>query len=143
MASSSAATQNSASIVFDSRPSEDLATGPVHDRNEVEEATPHLDIGYIRTPDLVRPINAQVPQQIRIDLVLRVRLARLRTLIDRRQAHLGHQSTDAMAPNTPAIAPQMTCHLARAVPGRLQELLVNQPQQSERLFALRTGLTVE
>jgi hypothetical protein len=96
--------------VFDSRQARTLRLAQ-SDRNEVEEAAPHLDVGYIRTPDLVRTVNAQVPQQIRVDLVLWVRLARLRTLIDRRQAHLGHQPADTMAPNAPALPPQMACHL--------------------------------
>jgi hypothetical protein len=55
----------------------------------------------IRTPDLVRLVDGQMPQQIRIDLVPRMRLARLRVLVDRRQAHLRHQPTDPMAANAP------------------------------------------
>jgi len=71
-------------------PSENLAARPVHNGDEVEEAALHRNVGHIRTPHLVRLIDGQVAQQIRIDLVLRVRLAGLRALIDRRQARLGH-----------------------------------------------------
>src|ERR1039458_7653169 len=109
----------------------------------VEEAAPHRDVGDIRTPDLVRLVDGQMPQQIRIDLVPRMRLARLRVLVDRRQAHLGHQPTDMVAPNAPAVASQVSRHLPRAVPGRLQELLVEEAHQPERLFALRCRFTVE
>src|SRR5215207_5312433 len=48
-----------------------------------------------------------------------------------------------MAPNAPAVAPQMTCHLPRAVPRCLQELLVDETHQPQRLFALRCRFTVE
>ena len=37
----------------------------------------------------------------------------------------------------------MSRHLSRAVPGRLQELLVDATHQPKRLFALRRRLTVE
>jgi hypothetical protein len=56
-----------------------------------------------------------MPKKIRMDLVPRMRLAGLRMLINRRQAHLGHQPTDAVATNAPAVAPQMSRHLTRAV----------------------------
>ena len=75
--------------------------------------------------------------------MLRMRFAGLWALVDRRQAHLEHQTTDAMAPNAPAVAAQMPCHLSRPVPGRLQELLVDETHQPQRLLALHRRLTVE
>ena len=36
--------------------------------------------------------------------MLRMRFTGLRALVDRRQAHLQHQTTDAMAPNAPTVA---------------------------------------
>ena len=75
--------------------------------------------------------------------MLRMRLAGLRTLVDRRQAHLEHQTTDAMAPNEPANAPQLPYHLSRAVPRRLKELFVDETHQPQRLFVRRCRLTVE
>src|SRR6202035_2794305 len=108
-----------------------------------QEASAHRDVSHICAPDLVRPVDGQIPPQIRIGLVLWMRLARLRALVDRRQTHLEHQTTDAMAPTAPAVAAQMPRHLPRAVPGRLQELLVDETHQSQRLFILRCRLTVE
>ena len=78
-----------------------------------------------------------------MDLVPRMRLADLGMLINRRQAHLGHQPTDAVATNAQAVAPHMSRHLTRAVPRRLQELLVDQTHQSERRFILHRGTTIE
>src|SRR4029079_12327755 len=124
-------------------PSQDLAARPVHDRHQGEEPPPHLDVGYVRAPDLVLPLDRQVAQQIRIDLVLRMRLTGLGPLIDRRQAHPGHQPTDAMAPDATAVAPQMPRHLPRAVPGRLQELLVDETHQKQVLSAVWRGFAVE
>jgi hypothetical protein len=60
-----------------------------------------------------------------------------------RQAHLQHQTTDAMAPDAPTVATQMPRHLSRAVPGRLQELLIDETHQHQVLGALRHGLAVE
>lgn len=64
-------------------PGQNLPAGPVHNRHEVEEPSSHRDISHVGTPDLVRLLDGQMAQQIRIDLVLRVRLAGLRMLIDR------------------------------------------------------------
>ena len=49
MASSSAMTQKSASIVFDYRPAKTF-----HDRDQVQEASAHWDVGHVCAPDLVR-----------------------------------------------------------------------------------------
>ena len=48
-ASSSAATQNSHRVRYP--PSQNLAARPVHDRDEVEEASTHLDVGDVGAPD--------------------------------------------------------------------------------------------
>jgi len=72
-----------------------------------------------------------------------MRFAGLRPLIDRRKAHPGHQPANAMAPYAPAVATQMPRHLPRAVPGRLQELLVDETHQHQVLGAVRRRLAVE
>lgn len=70
-------------------PSQNLAAEPVHDGDQVQEASAHRDVGYVCAPDLVRPVDGQMPQQIRIGLVPRMWLTGLRALVDRRQTHLG------------------------------------------------------
>src|SRR4051794_13458040 len=72
-----------------------------------------------------------------------MRRAGLWPLIDRRQAHLEHQPPHAVAADAPIVAPQMPCHLSRAVPRRLQELLVNETHENQVLSALRRRLTVK
>jgi hypothetical protein len=124
-------------------PGQDLAAGPVHDRDQVKEAAPHRDVGHVGAPHMVRLIDGQMPKQIRIDLVSRMRLTGLRMLVDRRKTHLGHQPADAMTTNAPAVATQVPGHLTRTVPRCLQELLVDQTHQSKRCLALHRRLTVE
>jgi hypothetical protein len=68
-------------------PGQHLAGCPVHDRHQVEEATTHGDVGHIGAPHVVRSLDRQFAQQLWIDPVLRVRIARARPLVDRRQLH--------------------------------------------------------
>src|SRR5580658_2219151 len=88
-------------------PRQNLAAEPVHDRDQVQEASTHRDVGHVCTPDLVRPIDGQMAKQIWPYPMLRMRFARLRTLVDRRQTHLEHQTTNPMTPNAPTVAAQM------------------------------------
>src|SRR6202050_2387132 len=143
MAFSSAVTQNSASIVLDSRHARTLRLNQSMIATRYRKPPTHRDVGHVCTPDLVRPIDGQMAKQIWPYSMLRMRFTRLRTLVDRRQAHLEHQPTDAMAPNAPTVTPQMPCHLPRAVPRRLQELFVDETHQPQCLFALRRRLTIE
>lgn len=69
-----------------------LAGCPVHDRHQVEEAPTHGDVCQIGAPDEVGPLDRQLAQQIRVDPVLPVRIARAWPLVDRRQPHLPHQA---------------------------------------------------
>ena len=111
-ASFKASTQNSASMLLDSRHAKDLATVPVHDGNKVQEAPPHWDIGDVRAPDLVRTVNHDVPQQIRPDFMLRVLFAGIGLLVDWNQPHETHQSPDTMATTLVIIALHVPRHLA-------------------------------
>src|SRR6476659_10439114 len=52
-------------------PRQHLARGPIHYRNQIQKAAPYRYIRDVRTPDLVWPVNHHLPQQIRIDLVVR------------------------------------------------------------------------
>jgi hypothetical protein len=58
-------------------PSQNLPARPVHYRDEVEEAAPHRNVGHVGAPDMVWLFDGQMSQQIRTDLVLRMRLAGL------------------------------------------------------------------
>ena len=64
---------------------------PIDDGDQVHEPFGHRAKGNITRPDLVRPLDAQVPQEVRVNLVSLARLARSPPRIQRRQVHLSHQ----------------------------------------------------
>ena len=93
-------------------PGQDLATVPVHDCQEIQEVTPHRDIGDICAPDLVRPIDHHIPQQIGPDLLLPVLLAGVGFLIDRHQPHEAHQSPDTITTAFVIVQLHLPSHLS-------------------------------
>src|ERR1019366_8396421 len=109
----------------------------------IQEAPPHRDIRDVRAPNLVWPVDGQAAQQVLVGPVLGVRDRRARLLIDRRKAHLGHQPPHPHPAHAIAPPAKMPGHLARAVPGRLQERLVDQPHQLQVQRGLARRLVVE
>jgi len=112
MASSSAATQKSASIVFDSREARTLRLAQSMLATRYKKPRAHRDIRHIGTPDVIWPLDDEVAQQIGIDPVLRVWVGRAWLLIDRLKPDLPHQSANTLAPNAPALATKVTHHSA-------------------------------
>lgn len=70
-----------------------LSRGPVNNRDQIDEAAPHRNIGQIDGPDLIRPFDNEATEQVEIDLVFRVRLADVGFAVDSFDSHLSHQST--------------------------------------------------
>nr|AFQ90341.1 hypothetical protein [Paracoccus marcusii] len=68
-------------------PGQTLAGEPVHDGHQIEEAMPHRQIGDVGAPDLTGAVHTQPAQQIRVGLVALARLAGIKFLVDRHQAH--------------------------------------------------------
>lgn len=64
-------------------PGQHLARVPVHDRHQIEEPSPHPQIGDVRSPNLIGPIHPQPAQQVGIRLVPLRRLAGVGLLVDR------------------------------------------------------------
>ena len=62
--------QNPASRVLDSRQEKHPAGGPVHDRYQVQEALLDGDIGDVRTPDLIGPLDGEPPEKVGVHPVL-------------------------------------------------------------------------
>lgn len=50
-------------------PSENVATEPVANCHQIHEATTHADVRDIDAPDLIRLCDAQIAQEIRIDVL--------------------------------------------------------------------------
>jgi len=68
---SSADTQNDTSIGIRQPPRQHRPARPVDDGDEVEKPSPDRDVGDVGGPDLVRPVDRQIAQEIREDLVVR------------------------------------------------------------------------
>ena len=124
-------------------PGQDIAACPVHDRDQIEEAAAHRDVGDVGAPDMVRPLDRQAPQQIRVDPVLGMRRAGPQRPPDRLKPHQAHQPCGAAAPEPHALAAQMKRHPAGAVERILQEQRVDPPHQRKRLRALPLRLVVQ
>src|SRR2546430_2403053 len=88
---------------------------------EVEEATPHRDIGDICAEDGVGQLVVKMEKRLWLVRVLGVGFARLGGEVDGREAGRVHNPKAGLAPTAPAVTSQMQCHLPRAVPRCLQE----------------------
>ena len=124
-------------------PGQHMPARPVHDRYQVEEAAAHRDVGDVGPPDMVRPVDAQVLEQVGPDTVLGVRIAGPRRPVDRLKTQQAHKPAGPSAPDPHPLAAQMPNHLTGAVERILQEQLVDAAHQRQRLLALALRLVVE
>jgi hypothetical protein len=51
------------------------AAGHVHHGGEIDKASGHRNVGRVQRPDLVGPGDGELPQQVRVDLLLPIQLA--------------------------------------------------------------------
>ena len=114
-------------------PGEDLAAVPVHDRHQVHKPAGHGNVGDVGRPHMVGMIDGQIPEQIGVDFMLRMRPTRVRLGIDRLDAHYPHQPLDTLAVDPAALPPEMSGHGTTAVGRCLQVLLIDQPHQLQIL----------
>ena len=124
-------------------PRQDMARRPVHDGDQVQEATLNRDVGDIGAPDLIGSIDLNPLEQIRVNPMRRVRRAGSRRLIDGFQAHETHQAPHTMTADANAVPPQLADHLAAAIERILQEQLIDAAHQGQVLRALPLGRVVE
>ena len=110
---------------------------PVHDHHQIEEAPGHRDVGDVRAPDLVDPLDRDPAEQVGIDLVRRCRLARVRSLVDRHQAGKPHQTPDPFAVDDMALGRQPRRHPPRTVIRPGQVLPIDQRHDRAVLLADR------
>src|ERR1700722_15174375 len=59
-------------------PRQNPPTEPIHHRHQVDKSPSHRNIGDVGTPHLVRPVDDQPPQQVRIHGVIRMASAGVR-----------------------------------------------------------------
>ena len=104
--------------------------GPFHDSHQIEEASPHRDVGHVCTTHMVRCLDCQMPKQIRMDFVPRMRLAGLWMLIDCARPILVSAVGCDGDTNSPTVAPQLPC---------IRNILISTPQAGGRTTILRRG----
>jgi site-specific DNA recombinase len=103
----------------------------------------HLRKDYFGRPDLIRTVNDQIPQQVRIDLVRRVRQAEIALRILRRQVHRAHQALDLLAVHLIPLVLPPVADASAAVDGMLQVAAVDQRHQRKFLVGDRLGHVIE
>ena len=78
-------------------PCQNTSAEPVHHRNQIHKAFRQRDVCDVRAPHLVRPVDDEISQKIRVHLVFRVTPAGVRLLVDRLKPHQTHQPAHAFA----------------------------------------------
>jgi hypothetical protein len=124
-------------------PGEDFSAVPVHDSHQVHEPSVHGDIGYISRPYLVGPFDAQVAQQVWIDLVLWMRATGSGLWIDNLKTHQPHETLNPFAIDLIAQSSQIVSHGSGTPDGGSQVLFVNEPHQFQILGLDSFGLVVK
>ena len=120
-----------------------MARRPVHDRDQVQEAALHGNVGDVGAPDLVGPVDRHPLEQIGINPVRRVRRAGSRRLVDGLQAHEAHQTANPVTTDAVTLPPQLADHLTGAVERILQKQLVDPTHQRQVLRALALEDVIE
>src|SRR5947209_8575807 len=108
---------------------------PIHDRDEVEKSLLHRHIGDVCGPDLIRPANLEVSEQVRVDGMLRVRLARPWLGGHRLEPHHAHEPLHALAIDVLSFGPKRLRNLATPIEWVFEMKLINATHQSELLRA--------
>jgi len=112
-------------------PAQDFAAVPVDDHDQIGKAMRQANVGDVGAPDLVGACDGHASQQIRIDLVLWVRLAGVGAWRHPGQAHQSHQPLYPFAVDVMAFALQEDDHPATAVKGAAGVFLVHQAAQHQ------------
>ena len=102
-----------------------------------------LQKGDVGAPDMVRPLDRQVAQQIWVNPVLRLQRAGARRPIDCLKPHQARRACGPMAPDPHALAAQVQRNPTSAAKRVLQERLVDAAHRRQRLGALPLRLVVE
>ena len=115
---------------------------PIDNGDQVHETLGHRAVCNISRPDLVGPLDAQVPQQVRINFVPLARLTRSPPRIQCRQVHLPHQSLNTLSVDRVAAIFQFVAQAPAAVKRVLQVDLIDESHQRQVLRRDQLGLVV-
>ena len=92
-----------------------MACGPFHDRDQIQEAAAHRNVGDVGAPDLVGPVDCQPLEKVGINPMRRVWHAGPRRLIDGLKTHQPHEPANSVCLRAVTAAPK---HLNRNMRGR-------------------------
>ena len=93
-------------------PGQNLAAVPIHDGDQIQEPTLHGNVGDVDAPNLIGSNNRQLPQQVGVNLLLRMLFAGVGRLVDWNQAHKSHQAANTVTAAFVAPTLHITRHLA-------------------------------
>ena len=124
------------------RPGQHVPTVPVQHGHQIQESPPHRHIRDIGTPHVVGPVHHQIPQQIRIHHVCRMRMAGVRPRHHCLQIHAVHQARDALVVNLMAQGAQPIRHPRDAIKRPLQEQFIDHSHQQQVLVTLGDRLII-
>ena len=114
-------------------PGQDAARVPIHDGHQIHEPVRHRDVADIGCPHLIRSLDGQAPQQVRIHRVSDPGRARARLRIQGAQAHLAHQALDALAIHRGPLGLELVSKAATAVERTRSVDLVHEAHQGQVL----------
>ncbi len=121
-----------------------LAGGPVENRDQIDETPLHRDVGQLGGPDLVRSVDRQALQQVRIDRVFRMRCAGVALAVDRCDLHLAHQRAGMLAADLDSFAVEHVAQHPGAGERKLQVQFVDPAHHGQvgRRYRLRQVIDV-
>ena len=110
-------------------PGEHLAAVQVENGHKVQEPPGHGNIGYVRSPDLVGPIDGQILEQIRINLVSLARFAGPTPWVQGRNTHQVHKTSNLLAVDLAHLSVELIPDPPVSVKGKLQVDLIDPSHQ--------------
>ena len=110
---------------------ENLAARPVHHRHQVHEPTAHRNVGDIERPDVIRFLDRDIPEQVRVNLMSRRATAGRFPPDQRLDPHPRHQRADMLAARIEAFGPEQIAQRPGAREGVLQVQLVDPAHQRQ------------
>jgi hypothetical protein len=118
-------------------PSHHKAGIPVEDGDKIAEASFKLDIGDIRSPDLVGTDDLKASKQIGVLSVTRVRIAQAPCSfgVDGFNPHLSHEATDMVTTDRDVMtSTKLDPHSARAIEGSIRVDPINEAHDAFVFF---------
>jgi len=119
------------------------AAMPVHDRHQIGKASFEGNVGNINGPNVIGPVDFQVPEQIRIHLMRWILSRQVWLLVDRHHSHLAQQAPQPLRVEQDTLIPQVHAQHLHSPCGILQADPVDDFHQGQIHRILLMGFVVE